>query len=146
MQPQDPNYKERIQVIFNEAAFIQTLGIEYKDCGPGWCETTLAIQQGHLQQDGFVHAGVLGTIADHTAGAAAATLMGKDEIVLTVEYKLHLLRPAQGDILFCHAEVLRPGKTISVVEAEVYTLNGRDTSRKLVSKLIATMSLVKNKS
>jgi len=142
MTPQNPAYKERIAEIFGSAPFIQHLGITLADCGPGWCETRLLLRPEHHQQNGYVHAGVMGTMADHTAGAAAATLMAADEIVLTVEYKLHLLRPAQGWELFCRAEVLRPGRSISVVESEVYALD-ETGKRTLVSKLIATMTQLK---
>jgi len=144
MTPQNPNYKERIAEIFGDAAFIQHLGIALADCGPGWCETRLPLRAEHKQQNGYVHAGVMGTMADHTAGAAAATLMAADEIVLTVEYKLHLLRPAQGRELFCRAEVLRPGRSISVVESEVFAADGNG-GKILVAKLIATMNLLKRK-
>ena len=94
MHPKDPNYRGRVQHIFETAAFIQHLGVEMIDCAPGQCETRLKIRPEHMQQDEYVHAGVVATLADHTAGAAAYTLIATEEIILTVEYKVHLLRPA----------------------------------------------------
>ncbi|MEZ4451311.1 MAG: PaaI family thioesterase [Nannocystaceae bacterium] len=135
-KPVNPDYDARIRTIFADAAFIADLGVELAEFGPGWCETRLAIAPRHLQQDGVIHAGVQATMADHTAGAAAGTLMAADQIVLTVEFKIHLLRAARGDRLRCRAEVLRPGRTVTAVESSVFA---GDT---LVAKLTATMALV----
>jgi uncharacterized protein (TIGR00369 family) len=93
-----------------------------------------------MQQNGFIHAGVQASMADHTAGAAAATLMPEAKIVLTVEFKINLLRPAVGERLRCRADVVKPGKTISFVEAVVYALQNEEA--KLVSKLVTTMTFV----
>ncbi|TAL33042.1 MAG: PaaI family thioesterase [Spirochaetes bacterium] len=117
------------------------VGIVLKGCGPGWCETTLALQPRHLQQDAVVHAGVLGTMADHTAGGAGMTLMGAQEYVLTVEYKINLLRPATGSALFCRAEVLKPGSAVTVCESMVYA--GSDAGGKLVAKATVTLAVMK---
>ncbi len=86
------------------------------------CEGVLTVRTEHLQQNGFVHAGVTASIADHTAG--------------TTEYSIHLLRPARGKELRCVAKVLRPGRTLSVVESEVLA------DGVLVAKLTATLAIV----
>lgn len=136
----NPDYKIRIADIFASAQFIQEVGYQLRDCGPGWCETELLVQPRHWQQDGFVHAGVQATMADHTAGAAAGTLMGVEELVLTVEFKINLLRTAVADQLFCRADVLRPGQTLTVVESSVYAV--RAGQQKLVSKAMVTLAIV----
>jgi uncharacterized protein (TIGR00369 family) len=140
MQPRDPNYKQAIQEIFDQAGFVQDLGIRLKACGPGWCETELAVTNRHEQHDGYIHAGVQAAMGDHTAGAAAGTLMAAGQMVLTAEFKVNLLRPAKGESLFCRAEVLKPGKTLTVVESEVYALTGGE--QKLASKMTATIAIV----
>jgi uncharacterized protein (TIGR00369 family) len=90
------------------------------------------------QQHGFVHGGVIATMADHTAGGAARSVSGEKD-VLTVEFKINYLRPATGDRLHCTATVLRAGKTMIVAEALVYAGNtGKET---LVAKLIETLFL-----
>jgi uncharacterized protein (TIGR00369 family) len=106
MIPRNPRYEERIRAVFDTAPFMRHLGVVLRRCEPGFCETSLPVQPWQLQQDGFIHAGVQATIADHGAGAAAGTLMAEDEIVLSVEFKVNLLRPAQGDELICRAKVL----------------------------------------
>jgi uncharacterized protein (TIGR00369 family) len=131
---------EEIQRIFRAARFISDLGIELESVGDGECETALEIKDRHLQQDGFVHAGVHATIADHTAGVAAATLIRENKMVLSVEFKINLLRAARGQRLNCRAKVLKPGRRISVVESSVYCVS--DGEERLVSKMTATMAYV----
>ncbi|MBP8000122.1 MAG: PaaI family thioesterase [Chloroflexi bacterium] len=140
----NPDYKQTVQAIFRQAPFIQHLGIELTDIGPGWCETTLVVRTEHLQQDGFIHAGVQATLADHTAGAAAGSLIAPGEIVLTAEFKINLLRPAIGEHLRGRADVLRAGKTLTVVESSVYAKT--QEGEKLVSKATVTLAVVEGKS
>ena len=136
----NPDYKAMVEAGFAAANFIGDLGIAPLDCGPGWVEAGLDILPRHLQQNGFVHAGVQATLADHTAGAAAFTLVEAGMTVLTLEFKVNLLRPGQCERLLCRAEVLKPGKTVSVVEAEVYALvNGE---KRLFSKTMVTLAVV----
>jgi len=131
---------EELRWIFGAAPFIADLGIEAVSAGEGDCVARLDLQPRHLQQDGVVHAGVQATLADHTAGGAAATLAPPGHIVLTAEFKIHLLRPARGRMLECVAKVLKPGRIITVVESEVWCHS--ESERVLVSKAIATLAIV----
>ncbi len=139
----NPNYRLAVEKGFRDAAFVANVGIDLADCGPGWCESTLRIEPRHLQHTGVIHAGVQSTMADHTAGAAAISLTSPDEMILTVEFKVHLLRPGQGEFLRCRAQVLKPGKQFHVVESEVYAINGEKSV--LVSKLTGTMAVLQGK-
>ena len=132
--------REELERIFNTAPFVMSLGIRLVGIDPGICETELDIEPRHLQQDGFVHAGVQATMADHTAGGAAATLIEPDHIVLTVEFKINLLRAAKGERLTCRSKVLKPGSRLIVVESEVLCEN--EGSSKLVSKTTASIAVV----
>jgi uncharacterized protein (TIGR00369 family) len=132
--------QEALRRGFRDAPFIAHLGVELESLGPGWCETRLPLQPWQLQQTGVVHAGVLATLADHTAGAAATTQLGPGEHVVTAEFKLNLLRGARGERLACRAEVLKPGRRLAVVEAQVWAERGG--ARELVAKLNATMAVV----
>jgi uncharacterized protein (TIGR00369 family) len=136
----EPAVLDEIQRIFRAARFISDLGVELESVGDGECVTTLELKDRHFQQDGYVHAGVQATIADHTAGVAAATMVDEDQKVLTVEFKINFLRAARGDRLVCRAEVLKPGRRFSVVESEVLCIDSEDEI--LVSKMIATMAYV----
>jgi uncharacterized protein (TIGR00369 family) len=140
METQNPNFRRKVQEIFDRAAFIDDVGIKVSGVGPGWCEATLEVLPRHLQQDQYVHAGVQATIADHTAGGAAGSLVKEDEIVLSVEFKINLLRPARGSILRCKATVLKAGRMLIVAEAEVFALDGAE--EKLTSKATVTLAVV----
>jgi uncharacterized protein (TIGR00369 family) len=132
--------REELEKVFSAAPFVADLGVRLLSIGPGQCETDLAVEPRHQQQNGFVHAGVQATMADHTAGAAAATMLESGQHVLTVEFKINLLRAARGNRLRCRAVVLKPGSRVVVVESEVHC--ERDDNSSLVSKAIATMAVV----
>ncbi|MCL7942193.1 PaaI family thioesterase [Halomonas sp. ATCH28] len=138
--PANPDYRTEVERIFQAAPFIRSLGIEAEEIAPGLCVTRLAVREDHQQQDGFVHAGVLATMADHTAGAAGATLIPAGAIVLTAEFKINLLRSARGPELRCVGRVLKPGRTLIVAESEVY---GGEEGATLVAKATMTLAVVR---
>ena len=140
MESPNPNYQEVVERGFRDAAFVADLGLALVDYGPGWCIATLALAPRHMQQTGIVHAGVQTTLADHTAGCAAMSMTPAHELILTVEFKVHLLRPGTGESLWCRAQVLKPGRKFHVVESEVYALAG--DKKTLISKLTGTMAVL----
>ncbi len=140
LNPSNPNYADFVRHQFMDATFIRALGIELVDFGPGWVETRAALRPDLLQQDGFAHAGVVSTMADHSAGGSAGTLCPAGKKVLTVEFKINLLRPGKGDSLRCRAEVVRAGRTITVSESEVFAVVGG--TEKLVAKALVTLAIV----
>jgi uncharacterized protein (TIGR00369 family) len=129
-----------VKRIFEQAQFIRSLGIELIAFGDGWCETRVAVTPTLEQQHGFVHAGVLMTLADHTCGAAAATMVAEGQDVITVENKVSFLRPAVGAVVFCRGEVLRAGKRLIFTEGEV-TIE-RDGERLIVAKASSTLAVI----
>src|SRR5215467_12087493 len=129
-----------VERIFQDAQFIHSLGIELTSCGPGWCETRLRVSPSLRQQHGFVHAGVLMTLADHTCGGAAATTVPEGRDVITVENKISFLRPASGAELTCRAEVLRAGKNLVFVEAEI--MSHSDKGKVMVAKASSTLAVI----
>ncbi|NIA14956.1 MAG: hotdog fold thioesterase [Nitrospiraceae bacterium] len=140
MTESNPDNAKTVESVFGRARFIRDLGIELEGLGPGWCESRLQLTERHLQQDDYVHAGVLATMADHTAGASGQTMAAADGIVLTVEFKINFLRPATGEWLRCRAEVLKAGQSLIVSESEVYA--SLDGAEKLVAKATVTLAVV----
>lgn len=135
-------FLDQAREVFQTANFIRDVGYELVEIDGGRCKSRLELKERHMQQNNFVHAGVLATMADHTAGGAAATLVGEKEVILSVEFKVNLLRPALGDELICEATVLKNGKTLIVAESEVYGVKkGR---AKLVAKATITLAVVGN--
>jgi uncharacterized protein (TIGR00369 family) len=107
---------------------------------PGRFITRVRLEEHHLQQDGFVHAGLIATLADHTAGYASFTLVPPDRRILTVEYKINFLTPASGELLECRAMVIKPGKQLLVAQSDVYTI--REDTETLVARALLTMAAV----
>jgi uncharacterized protein (TIGR00369 family) len=139
VEPRNPSYALKVQQIFERAPFIRKLGIRIQAVAPGKVETTLAVEPWQLQQNGYAHAGVIASLADHTAGAAAATLVEASQGVLSVEFKVNFLRAGKGEILTCRAHVLKAGRTLSVVESEVF---GEEGSTALIAKATVTLAVV----
>ena len=111
--PIDP----RVAGSFAAQGLMATLGARLVAAADGVC----AIEAPHgphlAQQDGFFHAGATAAIADTAAGYAAYTLMEPGARVLTVEFKIALMRPAAGDLLRAEATVIRAGRSVTTVEA-----------------------------
>jgi len=120
--------------------FTAYIGFTPRVLEPGHCEATVEIAPHHLQQDGYVHAGVITTLADHAAGYAAYSVAPPGTRVLSEEFKINLLAPGDGDALVCRAKVLKPGRRILVVESEVFSRLG--TEEKLIAKALLTMAAV----
>ena len=120
--------------------FIEYIGLVPVSLKPGRFITQLKLEKHHFQQDGFAHAGVIATMADHTAGYAAYSLVPQSQRILTIEYKINFLQPATGELLECRAWVLKPGKQILFTEAEVYSIEGK--AETLVAKALHTMASV----
>ena len=139
MEPKDPGYADRVRRIVEDGNFTRALGLSLETVGPGHCTTGLVVRPDHWQQDGYVHAGVQATLADHTAGSAAYTLVAADELVLTVEFKINLLRPAVGRRLRCRADVLRAGRAIVVGESAVYVAD--DAGERMCAKAMVTLAV-----
>ena len=129
----------KVRHIFDNAPFIREMGVELTSIEDGWCETQLVPNRRHRQQHGLIHAGVMATMADHTAGCAARGKVGMDQDVLTVEFKINFLRPALADRLRCRSDVLRAGKTLVICESEVYA--EKKSQEKLVAKATVTLAV-----
>lgn len=140
METRNPDYAARVRAIVEGANFTHALGLQLAEVTPGRCVTTLAVRPDHWQQDGYVHAGVQATLCDHTGGSAAYSLVAPEDLVLTVEFKINLLRPGIGEHMRCEAEVLRAGRSIVVSEAWLYAGAGGDGDR-LCAKATVTLAV-----
>lgn len=123
-----PGFKRRVAESFGRQKIMSLLGATLQKVQPGEVEIELARRDDLVQQHGFLHAGVLGTIADSAGGYAGYTLMPPTSSVLTIEYKLHLLRPAVGDRFVARGKVKRAGRTITITELEVEAIDGKKRS------------------
>lgn len=119
-EPRDPDFAKRVRDSFAQQNFMATLGAEVVTVEAGRVDIRVANSEGLTQQNGFFHAGVLGSIADSAAGYAAYTLMDAGDSVLSIEYKINLIRPANGDAVVARASVVKPGRTVTLCTADVF--------------------------
>jgi uncharacterized protein (TIGR00369 family) len=133
-EPKDPGYAQRVRASFERQAAMQTIGASLLSVEPGRVVIELPWAQALTQQHGFLHAGMVATGLDSACGYAGFSLMPADAAVLTIEYKINLLAPAQGQRFRMEGVVIKPGRTVTVVEGRAWAIDeGRE-------KLIATMS------
>lgn len=125
-QPADPDFERRVRDSFAKQGAMRHLGAEMTEVRPGRCEIRLGYGQHVCQQHGFFHGGIVATIADSAGGYAAFSLMAAEAGILTVEFKINLVAPADGDMLIARGTVLRPGRTLSVSTAEVFVRKAGD--------------------
>ena len=133
----NPEFVPQIKESFAKQTVMTLIGAELTRVEPGVIEITLPYRTDLTQQHGYIHAGVITTIADSACGYAAYTLMPPGSDVLAVEFKVNLMRPARGETFVARAEVIKSGRTLTVVRADVHALTGEQ--RELVAIMQATM-------
>jgi len=137
-QPRNPSFAEEIKQSFSKQTIMSLIGAELSRVEPGIVEITLPYRADLAQHHGFLHAGVVTTIADSACGYAAYSLMPPKSEVLSVEFKVNLLRPAKGEVFLAVSEVLKSGKTLTVVRADVFGLD-QSGRRELIATMLGTM-------
>ena len=137
-QATNPSFADEIRRSFSKQAIMGLIGGELTRVEPGVVEISLTYRPDLTQQNGFVHAGIVTTIADSACGYAAYSLMPPESDVLAVEFKVNLLRPAKGEKFVARAEVIKPGRTLTVVRADVVAIAGGE-DRELVATMLGTM-------
>ncbi len=136
----DRPFAERVRASFERQHAMQLIRATLPVVEHGRTEIHLPHWQGIEQQHGFVHGGVVGMIADSAAGYAAMTVVSPSASVLTVEYKMNLLAPADGEQLIARGQVIRPGRTLIVTKAEVFALkDGLESLCALMQQTIMVM-------
>jgi uncharacterized protein (TIGR00369 family) len=134
MQPADPDFARRTRSSFERQAAMKTIGATLAQVAPGRAVIELPFAEALTQQHGFLHAGMIATALDSACGYAAFTLMPHDAGILTIEYKINLVAPGKGQLFRMEGLVVKPGRTITVVEGRAFAIDdGRE-------KLIATMT------
>lgn len=140
-QAQNPQFDKVVADSFARQPFMQTIDAKLSALAAGICEVSLGKQKSLTQQHGFFHGGLIAAVADTAAGYAAYSLFPADSTVLTVDYNVKFLRPANGSKLRSRAEVVKPGKSIYVVKADVY-VEDAGTERHCLTGLFSMMCLM----
>jgi len=102
------------------------LGARIARIEPGEVHIVLPSRPEVTQQHGYFHAGATSSIADSAGGYAAFTLFPEGTSVLTVEFKINLLAPAEGDHLEAVGTVIKPGRTLTICRLEVFGVTATD--------------------
>ena len=123
-QPQFAGFADRVRDSFDRQGVMGLLGARLGAIEPGYCAIRADFRDALSQQHDFFHGGVVATIGDSAGGYAAYTLMAADSSVLTVEYKVNFMAPAQGDALIAHGRVIRPGRTLFTTRVDVVVVAG----------------------
>src|ERR1700742_2514771 len=135
--PKDARFEARVRASFARQTAMATLGIEIIGVNAGEVELRMPYAAGYAQQHGFIHAGILTTALDTACGYAAFSLMPDDAAVLTVEFKTNLVAPARGDFFLFRARVLKPGRTITICDAQAFAVE--DGQERLVATMTGTL-------
>ena len=139
-EPPDPAYADRVRASFARQAAMATIGASLAEVAPGRVMIELAWQQALTQQHGFLHAGMVATALDSACGYAGFSLMTADAAVLTIEYKINLLAPAEGERFRMEGQVVKPGRSITVAEGRAFAI--REGREKLVATMNATLMTI----
>ena len=138
--PPDPAFASRVRDSFSRQGAMRTIGASLTALEPGYCAIELVPAPAISQQHGYVHAGIVAAIVDTAGGYAGFTLFPADASVLTVEFKLNLLAPAQGERLVAEGFVVRSGRTLTITRGEVHGIErGRRTLVGLMQQTLMTM-------
>ena len=133
-EPKNPDFRAAATSTFDRQPAMRTLGISLARLEPGEVDLEMPYAPAFTQQHGFVHAGIITAGLDNACGIAAFTLMPADTGILTVEFKTNLLAPAMGDRFVFRARVIKPGRTLTVCDAQAFAVQAGHES------LIATIT------
>ena len=135
--PKNPEFRAVATATFEAQRVMRTLGISIARLEPGEVDLAMDYSPAFTQQNGFVHAGVITAGLDNACGIAAFTLMPAGSDILTVEFKTNLLAPAKGERFVFRAEVIKPGRTLTVCEARAFALH--EGAESLVATMTGTL-------
>ncbi|GAA1719691.1 PaaI family thioesterase [Kribbella yunnanensis] len=124
MEEASPEVQARVRTSFEHQGLMEHLGARLTRISPGCVHIELPRRPEVTQQHGYFHAGATSAIADSAGGYAGLTLFAPDNSVLTVEFKINLLAPAEGDYLEAVGKVLKSGRTLTVCQLEVFAVEG----------------------
>jgi uncharacterized protein (TIGR00369 family) len=133
---------DRVRSSFDRQPFMSMIGARLTSVARGSCRIELPYSERLAQQHGYLHAGVVAAVLDTACGYAALSLMDEMSDVLTVEYKINLLSPATGEQFVARGRARRAGKTLTVCQGAMTTLDGDAT--KTVALMTATIIRVQN--
>ena len=108
---------------------------------PGRCMLSLPFKDSLAQQHGYFHGGIIASLADVSGGYAAFSLLNPEQTNVTVEFKLNYLAPGIGDRLEAEAQVVKPGRTLTICQVDIRTISADGTENRCATALATYMSI-----
>jgi uncharacterized protein (TIGR00369 family) len=139
----NPGFELAVRDALGSLPAARHLGFTLGRLAPGEAELILPVRPEHTQHDGFVQAGVIGSLADFAAGAAAGTLLPAGWSTMTIDYTVKLLAPAQGREIAVRGRVVKPGSVITVAAADVCALAGLPAAETLCATALCTFRSIR---
>lgn len=118
--PKNPDFEARVRDSFTRQGAMALIGAKLTHVAPGAVDIAVDFRPEVSQQHGYFHGGIVGTAADSAGGYAGFSLMPAEASVLTVEYKMNLIAPAEGSRLVAKGRVLKPGRTLTICHVDVF--------------------------
>ena len=143
LEAADAGFADRVRSSLASQNALTTIGAELVHVAPGEVDIGFNFHTDLTQQHGFIHAGILSTVMDSACGYAAYSLMPADAGILTIEFKVNLLSPAQGERFIARGRVVKPGRSITVADGHMFAL--RDGDEKLVATMTGTLMTIKDR-
>jgi len=138
-----PFHPDRVRASFAKQQVMATIGATLERVDRGEVTIAMPPNPSLTQQHGYLHAGIIATIADSACGYAALSLMPDDAAVLSIEFKTNMLAPAHGERFIARGKVIKPGRTIMVCDATVHAV--RSGAEKLIATMTGTMMVVQGR-
>ena len=134
-QPRDPSYAGRVAAAFHKGSAASKWGSELRSVSPGVVEIFLSCGDRGVSAEGELHRSCIAALLDDACVLAALSLSSAGDAVTTTEYKVNFLAPASGEGILVCAQVVRPGRSITVCRADAFA------GERLVAKMLATFSV-----
>ena len=139
--PKNPDFEARLRDSFARQGAMALIGAKLAHVAPGAVDISVDFRPDLSQQHGFFHGGIVGTAADSAGGYAAFSLMPANSSVLTVEYKMNLIAPADGTTLIARGRVIKPGRTLTVCNVDVFVVrDGREHHCAILLQTLMSMA------
>lgn len=116
-----------------DVPFAKLLGIELESQEPGVAVLTMKLREDLMRNGGIAHGGAVAALIDSAMAFAIMPLLAENEHSMTVDLTIHYLRPVSEGSARATARVVRAGKRVITVSAELF-----DSNEKLAATAIST--------
>ena len=140
-EPQNPDFDAEVRKRFAQQPYNLSIGAEVGDVAPGRVEVIVPSRADLIQHNGYFHGGLIAGLADIAGGFAGWSLIEADQGMLTIEYKLNIVAPGQGDHLRAVGEVVSRGRSIIVTRIDIFGV--RNSEPVLCATSLQTLKVMK---